>query len=119
MIDWNTYRHQVVAGVGGFAKLSSETVRGYAAMGGAGQKTSQLDAKTRELIAIAVAVTLRCDGWITVHTDAAWDTVRDWPSIHPITHSIFSTYRSLGSRPAATRLDFIVITSSMRRSHSM
>jgi hypothetical protein len=58
MIDWNTYRQQVVAGVGGFAKLSPETVKGYGAMGGAGQKTGQLDAKTRELIAIAVAITL-------------------------------------------------------------
>jgi 3-oxoacyl-(acyl-carrier-protein) synthase len=32
MIDWNTYRQQVVAGVGGFAKLSPETVKGYGAM---------------------------------------------------------------------------------------
>ena len=71
MIDWNAYRQQVVAGVGGFAKLSPETVRGYGAMGAAGQKSGQLDAKTRELIAIAVAITLRCDGCITVHTDAA------------------------------------------------
>ena len=71
MIDWNAYRQQVVAGVGGFAKLSPETVRGYGAMGAAGQKTGQLDAKTRELIAIAVAITLRCDGCVTVHTDAA------------------------------------------------
>jgi AhpD family alkylhydroperoxidase len=71
MIDWNTYRQQVVNGVGNIAKLSPETVRGYSAMGGAGQKTGQLDAKTRELIAIAVAVTLRCDGCIAVHTDAA------------------------------------------------
>ena len=30
-----------------------------------------LDAKVRELIALAVAVTLRCDGCITVHTEAA------------------------------------------------
>lgn len=30
-----------------------------------------LDAKTRELIAIAVAVTTRCDGCITSHTAAA------------------------------------------------
>jgi hypothetical protein len=28
MIDWNTYRQQVVTGVGGFAKLSPDTVRG-------------------------------------------------------------------------------------------
>jgi AhpD family alkylhydroperoxidase len=37
----------------------------------AGTKTNHLDAKTRELIALAVAVTLRCDGCITVHTEAA------------------------------------------------
>lgn len=30
-----------------------------------------LDPKTRELIAVAVAVTRQCDGCITVHTDAA------------------------------------------------
>jgi AhpD family alkylhydroperoxidase len=40
-------------------------------MSQAGQKTNHLDAKTRELIALAVAVTTRCDGCITVHTDAA------------------------------------------------
>lgn len=71
MIDWNTYRQQVVAGVGGFAKLSPETVKGYGGMGSAGQKTGHLDAKTRELIAVAVAITLRCDGCITVHADNA------------------------------------------------
>ena len=71
MMDWNTYRQQVTGGLGSFAKLSPETVRGYGALGGAGQKTGQLDAKTRELIAVAVAITLRCDGCITVHTDAA------------------------------------------------
>jgi AhpD family alkylhydroperoxidase len=71
MMDWNTYRQQVGAGVGGFAKLSPDTVRGYGTLSTAGQKTGQLDAKTRELIAVAVAISLRCDGCITVHTDAA------------------------------------------------
>jgi AhpD family alkylhydroperoxidase len=37
----------------------------------AGSKTAVLDAKTRELIAVAVAVTRQCDGCITIHTDAA------------------------------------------------
>jgi len=71
MKDWNGYRGQVIAGVGEFAKLSPETVRGYAALSGAGAKTGQLDAKTRELIALAVAVSLRCDGCIAVHSEAA------------------------------------------------
>jgi AhpD family alkylhydroperoxidase len=34
-------------------------------------KSTHLDAKTRELIAIAIAVTTRCDGCIGAHTDRA------------------------------------------------
>jgi AhpD family alkylhydroperoxidase len=71
MHDWNGYRQQVVAGVGELAKLSPDTVRGYVTLGGAGAKTEKLDAKTRELIALAVAVSIRCDGCITVHAEAA------------------------------------------------
>jgi AhpD family alkylhydroperoxidase len=71
MLDWNGYRTQLLAGVGTLGKLSPDTVRGYAALSGAGAKTGHLDAKTRELIAVAVAISLRCDGCITVHTEAA------------------------------------------------
>lgn len=71
MMDWNGYRAQLGAGVGEIGKLSPDTVRGYMTLGGAGAKTGHLDAKTRELIALAVAISLRCDGCITVHADAA------------------------------------------------
>ncbi|TSD86141.1 carboxymuconolactone decarboxylase family protein [Mycobacterium sp. KBS0706] len=71
MHDWNTYRQQLFAGVGELGKLSPDTVRGYVTLGGAGAKSGHLDAKTRELIALAVAITLRCDGCITVHSEAA------------------------------------------------
>ncbi|MGX7707785.1 carboxymuconolactone decarboxylase family protein [Methylobacterium sp. Gmos1] len=71
VMDWSLYRQQVTAGFGGFAKLSPETIRGSGALSAAGQKTDHLDARVRELIAAAVAVTLRCDGCITVHADAA------------------------------------------------
>jgi AhpD family alkylhydroperoxidase len=37
----------------------------------AGSKTARLDAKTRELIALVVAVTRQCDGCITTHVHAA------------------------------------------------
>ena len=45
--------------------------RAHGMLGGAGQKTGHLDAKIRKLIAIAVAISLRCDGCIAVHTEAA------------------------------------------------
>jgi AhpD family alkylhydroperoxidase len=71
MHDWNHYRKQLVAGVGSFGKLSPDTIKGYVALSGAGQKTGHLDEKTRELIAMAVAISLRCDGCIAVHTASA------------------------------------------------
>lgn len=71
MLDWNNYRRKVVAGVGALGKLVPDTVKGYATLSGAGAKTGHLDAKTRELIALAAAVSLRCDGCITVHTAEA------------------------------------------------
>lgn len=71
MYDWNAYQDQLKQRIGEIAGLSPDTVRGYATLGGAGAKTNHLGAKTRELIALAVAVTTRCDGCITVHTDAA------------------------------------------------
>ena len=71
MNDWNKYRNQLFAAASGFGNLSPDTVKGYATLGGAGEKTGQLGAKTRELIALAVAVTLRCDGCIAVHAAAA------------------------------------------------
>jgi len=71
MLDWDVYRKQLAETIGTMSKLSPDTVRGYAQLGAAGAKTGHLDAKTRELIALAVAVTRQCDGCIAVHTDAA------------------------------------------------
>jgi AhpD family alkylhydroperoxidase len=71
MHDWNNYRSQIVAGVGEIGKLSPDTVKGYMTLGGDGAKTGHLEAKTRELIALAVAISLRCDGCITVHAAEA------------------------------------------------
>ena len=47
MLDWNEYRKQILSRVGEIGKLSPDTVKGYAALGGAGTKTGHLDAKTR------------------------------------------------------------------------
>ncbi|MCQ4159456.1 carboxymuconolactone decarboxylase family protein [Roseomonas sp. GC11] len=47
MLDWKACRQRLLAGVG------------------------HLDARTRELIALAAAISLRCDGGITLHAEAA------------------------------------------------
>jgi len=71
MLNWIDYRKELVGRIGEIGKLSPETVRGYQALSTAGQKKDVLGAKTRELISLAVAVSLRCDGCITVHTAEA------------------------------------------------
>jgi AhpD family alkylhydroperoxidase len=71
MLDWNTYRQQLTARIGEIAKISPDTIRGYQSLSAAGQKANLLGPKIRELISLAVAVTVRCDGCIAVHTEAA------------------------------------------------
>jgi AhpD family alkylhydroperoxidase len=71
MLDWNEYRKQLAAGVKEVGQLSPDTIKGYVELSSAGQKTDLVGAKVRELIALAVAVTSRCDGCITVHAEAA------------------------------------------------
>lgn len=71
MLDWNGYRQPLIGTIGKIAWLSPDTVKGYSSLSAARAKTNHLDAKIRELISLAVAVSLRCDRCITVHTDAA------------------------------------------------
>ena len=71
MLDWNDYLKQVRKTTADLARLSPGIIRGYRELSDAGNKTNHLDAKTRELIALAVGVTRQCDGCIAVHAEAA------------------------------------------------
>jgi AhpD family alkylhydroperoxidase len=71
MLEWDHYRRQLLDTIREIARLSPSTVRGYRELSDAGAKTAHLDAKTRELIAVAVGVTRQCDGCITTHVHAA------------------------------------------------
>lgn len=71
MQDWNAYRDALLGRVGEFAKLSPDVLRGLNMIEGSGAKTGKLEPKMHELIALAVAVTTRCDGCIAVHAKKA------------------------------------------------
>jgi AhpD family alkylhydroperoxidase len=73
MLDWNGYRGELMGRVEELGKLSPDTVRGLVTLDNAGAKADHLGPKVRELIALAVAVTTRCDGCIAVHSKAAVD----------------------------------------------
>lgn len=71
MLDWNGYRKELGGAIGEIAKLNPDLMKGHDTLAASATSAKALDPKTRELIALAVAVTTRCDGCIAVHTDAA------------------------------------------------
>ncbi len=71
MLDWMEYKKQLSANFAQIGRANHDILKGYQGLSGAGNTTNVLGAKTRELIALAVAVTRQCDGCITTHTDAA------------------------------------------------
>ncbi len=73
MQDWNAYRDALMGRVGDFARLSPDVLRGLHTIENSATKTGHLDPKIHELIALAVAVTTRCDGCIAVHAAKAVD----------------------------------------------
>jgi len=71
MQDWSNYRDSLLERVKDYAKQSPDTVRGLMVLDHAASKTGHLYPKIHELIALAVAVTTRCDGCISIHTKNA------------------------------------------------
>ena len=71
LVDWNTYQAELTKSIPDFAKLSPDSLKGYQTLSAANSKASLLGEKVRQLISLAVAITTRCDGCITFHTDAA------------------------------------------------
>lgn len=69
--NWSQLLPTIQQAFGALGKSNPKMVKAYMALGDAAAENNVLDAKTRELIAIAVAVTTHCDGCIGVHTDAA------------------------------------------------
>jgi AhpD family alkylhydroperoxidase len=71
MLDWKAYSAQIETTIKEIAAVNPEFVKAYAGLHHANTMATRINAKTRELIALAVAVTLRCDGCINAHSEAA------------------------------------------------
>lgn len=68
--DWKKYAQEFGDTFGRLAKGNPEMAKTVMGMAEYDSKGA-LDAKTRELISLAVAVTTRCEGCIIAHTQAA------------------------------------------------
>jgi AhpD family alkylhydroperoxidase len=69
--DWDAYNAAAREQGKALNALHPELVKGFGALNRGAATTQHLDAKTRELIALAVAVTTRCDGCIDAHVRKA------------------------------------------------
>lgn len=69
--DWNTYGAGLRERGRELTALHPELMKGFGALSRGASTTRHLDAKTRELIALAVAVTTRCQGCIETHARKA------------------------------------------------
>jgi len=69
--DWDAYGTALRGRGKELKDLHPDFVAGFTALNAGAAKTQHLDAKTRELIAIAVAITTRCDGCIDAHVRKA------------------------------------------------
>ncbi|WP_338144468.1 carboxymuconolactone decarboxylase family protein [Neoroseomonas marina] len=71
MKDWPAYSATLRDRGKELGQLHPEIVKGFVALNNGAAKTQHLDAKTRELIALAVAITTRCDGCLDAHVRKA------------------------------------------------
>ena len=69
--NWPEHTAHVKKSFGALGKKYPKMLQAYGALGAAAAEGNVLDAKTRELIALAVAVTTRCESCIGVHADEA------------------------------------------------
>ncbi|MDR0882094.1 MAG: carboxymuconolactone decarboxylase family protein [Candidatus Adiutrix sp.] len=70
LMDWKEFLNNTGNAFCTLGQANNELTQAVADLGTKGNKGA-LDAKTRELIALAVAATTRCDGCISIHAAEA------------------------------------------------
>ena len=66
-MDWEAFMDGIVADIGQLGPEIPETVRGFNIMGLAAKKSGALDEKTKEIMALGIAIATRCDSCIGFH----------------------------------------------------
>ncbi|MCA2017985.1 carboxymuconolactone decarboxylase family protein [Vibrio tritonius] len=69
--EWGNRLSSLIKSVGNLSKTNKPVAKAFHGLEVATREDSVLNDKTHELIAIAVAVTTRCDGCISAHVSAA------------------------------------------------
>ena len=69
-MDWDDFMNETVANITALSKEMPETVKGFNQMGGAAKKNGALPEKTKEIMALGIAIATRCDSCIGFHVKA-------------------------------------------------
>ena len=66
-MNWTTFLNDTMQRMGKLQKEAPETFAGFNHMGKAAKKNGALDEKTKELIALGIAISTRCESCIGFH----------------------------------------------------
>ncbi|WP_209506841.1 carboxymuconolactone decarboxylase family protein [Ruegeria sp. HKCCSP335] len=66
-MDWKAFMAETEANIGTFSKEVPDTVRGFGIMGKAAKTNGALSEKTKEFMALGIAIATRCDSCIGFH----------------------------------------------------
>jgi AhpD family alkylhydroperoxidase len=66
-MDWNNFMAEIEADIGTFSKEVPETIKGFGIMGKAAKANGALSEKTKEIMALGIAIATRCDSCIGFH----------------------------------------------------
>ena len=66
-MDWNDFMDETVTNITALSREMPDTVKGFNQMGGAAKKDGALSEKTKEIMALGIAIATRCDSCIGFH----------------------------------------------------
>ena len=69
--DWNAFTDQTNARMAALRKEMPDVAPAFGSLAKAAIAPGELDSKTKELIALAIGITARCDGCLAFHAKAA------------------------------------------------
>lgn len=69
--NWVEIANSLSAGMKPLRGGIGDAMQAFSALAGAATKDGALDGKTKELLAVAISIAVRCDGCIAFHTKAA------------------------------------------------
>lgn len=69
--DWPTMASELSGAIKEVRLGAPEVMKAFSAMAKVATEGGAIDTKTKELIAIAIAVAIRCDGCVAFHTQSA------------------------------------------------